>query len=77
MGTTLCRDAMRQGIGAGRSTQVPVAATDSQRESIIQTIYHLAVNHDWGSGEALRQLGKFGDGYAIEQPGRTGFVAKC
>ncbi|ACV36912.1 SH3 type 3 domain protein [Candidatus Accumulibacter phosphatis] len=60
-GTHACRDAMLRRIGAGRSTHVAAAATDTWRESVIQPLYDLAANHYWGSGEAIRQLGELAD----------------
>ncbi|SBT07483.1 SH3 type 3 domain protein [Candidatus Accumulibacter aalborgensis] len=60
-GTHDCRDAMLRRIGAGRSTHVAAAATDTWRESIIQPLYDLAANHYWGSGDAIRQLGEVAD----------------
>ena len=58
-GTHDCRDAILRRIGAGRSTHVPAA--DTWRECIIHPVYDLAVNHYWGSGDAIRQLGELAD----------------
>jgi len=58
-GGTACRDAMQRRIAAGRSTRV--ASVDTWREGIIQPLYSLIVNHYWGNGEAIRQMGYLAD----------------
>ena len=69
-GTHDCADAIRRRIGAGQSAHVPAAAT--WRESIIQPLYALAVNHYWGSGESLRRMGELaGSLFELKWKGHT------
>jgi hypothetical protein len=73
-GTHACRDAMQRRIAAGRSTHVAVA--DTWREHIIQPLYHLAVNHYLGSGEAIRQMCTLaGSLFELYWPGHTDAAA--
>jgi hypothetical protein len=70
-GSHRCRDAMQRRIAAGRSTHA--AATDTWRESIVQPLYYLTVNHYLGNGEAIREMGVLaGSLFLLYWPGFTG-----
>uniref|UniRef100_UPI003F4917E5 eCIS core domain-containing protein n=1 Tax=Cupriavidus yeoncheonensis TaxID=1462994 RepID=UPI003F4917E5 len=71
-GTHDTRDAVLRRIAAGASAHVAAPHRSSWRESIIQPLYYLAVNHYWGNGDALRQMSSLaGALFELFWPGHT------